>query len=367
VLKSLRVDNRVIMLDRTDTRPDESHPKVGVILLTYNHEKWITQAVESVLMQKTSFDYEVTIVEDCSSDGTREKVIDFQQRFPERISLSLSSKNGEYRENRAAAFLASPSQYIALLDGDDYWTSPYKLQQQADFLDAHPECTLCFHNVKVFDEDGAVEPWYLNPSEQQEITGLEDLLVDNYIASCSPMFRNGVLDTFPEWYYAARWADWPRYILHAQRGKIGYLNEVMGARRLHGGGMWASLNNTQKVEQTIEFYRHIAPHLDSGHSLIVQGRISELSTKLTRHYRRRLRRKKKQLKAFQEALATERQKVRRLRRRSRRVTKRLQELDERPQSGVAHKVRGALRRVWDLRSRAVIRDGESVNGDGSDR
>jgi glycosyltransferase involved in cell wall biosynthesis len=354
------------MLDRSDAISDESHPKVDVILLTYNHKEWITQAVESVLVQKTSFDYGITIVEDFSSDGTREKVIDFQQRFPERIRLSLSDKNGEYRENRAAAFLAAPGQYIALLDGDDYWTSPHKLQKQADFLDAHPGCTLCFHNVKVFDEDGTVEPWYLNPSDQEEITGLEDLLVDNYIASCSPMFRNGVLDTFPDWYYAARWADWPRYILYAQRGKIGYIDEVMGARRLHGGGMWASLNNTQKVEQTIEFYRHIAPHLDARHNVIVQGRISELSGKLARQYRNRLRRKSVRLKELEHALAEERQKVRRLRRRSRRMSRRLQELDQRPHDGVANKVRGALRRVSDLRSKVVQRSERKVDGDGAD-
>jgi glycosyltransferase involved in cell wall biosynthesis len=344
------------VLDGPHFIPDESPPKVSVILLTYNHEKWITQAVESVLMQKTSFHYEVTIVEDCSSDGTREKVIDFQRRFPERIRLCLSKENGEYRENRAAAFLTSPGEYIALLDGDDYWTSPHKLQKQADFLDAHPECTLCFHNVKVFSEDGTVEPWYLNPSDQQEITGLEDLLVDNYIASCSPMFRKGVLDTFPDWYYAARWADWPRYILHAKRGKIGYLNEVMGARRLHNEGMWASLSNTQKVEQTMEFYRHIAPHLDAAHNVIVQGRIAELSSMLTRHYRKGLRRKRRQLKELEEELAGERRRVRRLRKRSQRLTRRLQELERGEQNGVANKIRSALSKVRDLLGKAARRD-----------
>lgn len=340
------------MLNGLGTRPNESRPRVSVVLLTYNHGKWITQAVESVLMQKTTFDYEVTIVEDCSTDGTRETVIDFQQRFPERIRLSLSNENGEFRTNLATAFLVSSGQYIAQLDGDDYWTSPNKLQKQADFLDAHPECTLCFHNVTVFDEDGIVEPWYLNPSNQAEITGLEDLLVDNYIASCSPMLRKGVIDEFPDWYYAASWADWPLYILHAKRGKIGYLNEVMGARRLHNEGMWANLSNTQKVEQTIEFYRHIAPHLDATHNVIVQGRISELSSMLTRHYRKRLRRKTMQLKELEETLAGERQKVRRLRKRSQRLTQRLQELDPGKQNAVANLIGSAWRKLTDLRSKA---------------
>lgn len=339
------------MLDGPDSRPEATPPKVSIILLTYNHEKWITQSVESVLMQETNFDYELVIVEDCSTDGTREKVIDFQHRFPEQIRLSLSTTNGEYRENRAAAFLASPGRYIALLDGDDYWTSPHKLQRQADFLDTHPECTLCFHNVEVFDEDDILEPWYLNPPDQEEITGLEDLLANNYIASCSPMFRNGVLDSFPDWYYAAKWADWPRYILYAQRGKIGYLDEVMGARRLHSGGMWARLDNTQRVEQTIEFYRHIAPHLEARHDVIVQGRIADLSGKLARQYRNRLRRKSARLKELEQTLAQERQKVRRLRGRSRRMARRLEELEQSRRSGVASKVRDFLRRVRDLRGK----------------
>jgi glycosyltransferase involved in cell wall biosynthesis len=355
------------MANRPTTEADAVRPKVSVVLLTYNHEKWIAQAVESVLMQETNFDYEVTIVEDCSSDGTRAMVIDFQKRFPERIRLMLSEENGEYRENLAAAFLDSAGEYIAQLDGDDFWTSPQKLQKQADYLDAHPECVMCFHNVRVFDEAGTVEPWYLNSSAQEEITGLEDLLVVNYIASCAPMLRQGVIEEFPEWYYTAAWADWPLYLLHAQHGKIGYLDEVMGARRFHSGGMWAGLSNAQKVEHTIRFYEHIGPNFDARHRAIIQGRIVELSRKLTRLYRNQLRRKRAQLKEREETLAGERQKVQQLRRRSRRMSRRLQELDERRQSGVANKVRGALRRVSDLRSKVMQSSERKVDGNGSDR
>ena len=333
------------MLNGPSTRPGESRPKVSIILLTYNHVKWITQAVESVLMQKTNFDYELTIVEDCSTDGTREKVIDFQGRFPERITLNLSDTNGKYRTNLAAAFLACTGQYIAQLDGDDYWTSPYKLQKQADFLDAHPECTLCFHNVRAFDEDGIEEPWYQNPADQEEITSLEDLLVENYIASCSPMFRGGIVETFPEWYYDASWADWPLYILHAQRGKIGYLNDVMGAWRIHNQGMWSGLRKPQMVDQTVEFYKQITPHLETGQQVIVQSRISHWATRRMRKYRKRLRRKRIQLKELEKALAGERQKVRRLKRRNRRLIQRARALEGRTQNGVARRIRSALRRT----------------------
>ena len=345
----LQSDGTVVVPTRTGSAADEVRPKVSVVLLTYNHEKWITQAVESVLMQETDFDYELTIVEDRSSDGTRDMVIDFQKRFPGRIRLTLSAENGEYRENLAAAFLDASGEYIAQLDGDDYWTSPHKLQKQADYLDAHPECVMCFHNVRVFDEAGTVEPWCLNSSAQAEITGLEDLLVVNYIASCAPMLRQGVIEGFPEWYYTAAWADWPLYLLHAQHGKIGYLDEVMGARRFHSGGMWAGLSNAQKVEHTIRFYEHIGPHFEDAHRALVQGRIVELSRKLTRLYRKQLRRKRRQLKELQEDLASERQKIQQLRRRSRRMSRRLEELEQRESGRVANRVRGALRRLGELR------------------
>jgi glycosyltransferase involved in cell wall biosynthesis len=337
------------MLNEAGPASIKSSPKVSVLLLTYNHEKWIRQAVQSVLMQKTDFDYGVTIVEDCSSDGTRDAVIDFRQKFPERIDLSLSKENGEYRTNLATAFLASSGQYIAQLDGDDYWTSPHKLQKQVDFLDTHPECALCFHNVTVFNEDGTGSPWNLNPPDQEEITGLEDLLVDNYIASCSPMFRAGVLDRLPDWYYTAAWADWPLYILHAQHGKIGYLNEVMGARRLQNEGMWARLSNVRRVEETIRFYEHIGPNLDAKHKVIVQGRISELSAQLVRKYRKRLRSQNVRLKELEEALAEERREVRRL-------TWRMRELDRRAQNRVTYRLRRVLRRISHLRDKAVSSD-----------
>src|SRR5918993_30043 len=129
--------------------------KVSVLLTTYNHEKYIAQAIDSALTQETNFDYEIVIIEDCSTDGTRDIVISYQKRYPEKIRLVLAEKNECDNTAFAAAFQASPARYIALLDGDDYWTSPHKLQRQAEFLDAHSECVLCFHKVAVVYQDGS--------------------------------------------------------------------------------------------------------------------------------------------------------------------------------------------------------------------
>src|SRR5215210_4491661 len=106
--------------------------KVSVLLQTYNHEKWIAQAIESVLAQETNFDFELIILEDCSTDDTRNIVIDFQRRHPEYIRLILAEKKKGDNTNLVAAWQASQSQYVAWLDGDDYWTSPYKLRRQVD-------------------------------------------------------------------------------------------------------------------------------------------------------------------------------------------------------------------------------------------
>ncbi|MEM6399437.1 MAG: glycosyltransferase family 2 protein, partial [Cyanobacteria bacterium P01_D01_bin.116] len=118
----------------------ENHPMVSVSLVTFNHEKFIAQAIESVLLQEVDFSYEIIIGEDFSSDKTREIVIEYQKQYPDIIRLILPEENlGYYGQKIFVQTLqACRGKYIALLDGDDYWTTPNKLQQQVDFLDNHP-------------------------------------------------------------------------------------------------------------------------------------------------------------------------------------------------------------------------------------
>src|SRR5436190_4362149 len=134
--------------------------KVSVLVTTYNHEKYIAQSLDSVLMQETNFDFEIVIFEDCSTDATRGIVIAYQKRYPGKIRLRLPDRNQCSNKPFAEEFEAAPSPFIAIMDGDDYWTSPRKLQKQVEFLDAHPECALCFHNaLRIYeDEDRAPFP-----------------------------------------------------------------------------------------------------------------------------------------------------------------------------------------------------------------
>ena len=139
-------------------------PKVSVCLVTYNHEKFIKQAIESVFMQKTDFDYEVVIGEDYSTDNTRKILSQYQMRYPHRIKAIFNNKNVGPVENFIRTLSTCKGKYIAYLEGDDYWTDAYKLQKQVDFLDKHPDYSLCFHSVEAFHQDQP-DQTYLIPSK----------------------------------------------------------------------------------------------------------------------------------------------------------------------------------------------------------
>jgi glycosyltransferase involved in cell wall biosynthesis len=212
--------------------------KVSVLMITYNQEKYIAQALDSVLMQEVDFEYEIIIGEDCSTDGTREIVVDYQQRHPDKISLLLPEKNLGMMQNFIQTYHACTGEYIAILEGDDFWTCSTKLQTQVNFLDSHPESAISFHTTKVFFEDDSA-PEYLFPLNHRETSSLEELLEHNFIQTCSVVFRNRLFGDFPEWFFTCIVGDYPLHIFNAEHGNIGFIKDVMAAYRIHSGGVWS--------------------------------------------------------------------------------------------------------------------------------
>ncbi len=210
--------------------------KVSVCMITYNHDKFIAEAIDSVLMQEVNFGYELVIGEDCSTDNTRDIVVDYKNRYLEKIKLLLREKNLGMMQNFVQTLQACQGEYIALCEGDDYWISPHKLQKQVDFLDSHPGYSICSHNVKIAHEDSArVYEWH--GSKHPEVYTLEDLLEKGSGgATCSLVFRNRVFGDFPEWYHTLKGGDWVLQILCATQGKLRYFREVMGVYRKHSHG-----------------------------------------------------------------------------------------------------------------------------------
>jgi glycosyltransferase involved in cell wall biosynthesis len=257
--------------------------KVTALVTTYNHDKYIAQALDSVLMQETNFEYEIIVGEDCSADQTRSIVLDFQRRNPKKIRLVLPPENlgAGGTQIFARALELAQGRYVALLDGDDYWISSDKLQKQADFLDLHPECALCFHNALRIYDDGNRASLPYNPKNQKRISGLEDILRSNFIAGCTPMFRRTALPDFPAWYYSLPYGDWAFYILCVQHGKVGYLDEILGVYRIHTEGLWSRLNAIQKLEGLIAFYETMNANLDLRFNDIIEPLLSTRRKEVT--------------------------------------------------------------------------------------
>ncbi|MDD5455805.1 MAG: glycosyltransferase [Candidatus Margulisbacteria bacterium] len=214
-------------------------PKVSVCMITYNHEAFIAQSIESVLAQKTNFDVELVIGEDCSTDKTREIILGYKAQYPERIRLLLPDKNIGMAKNFIQCLQTCTGQYVALLEGDDFWNEPDKLQRQADILDAHSAAAICFNCTRVI-YTAAPEKSTLYPEPDfAEWSSLPDLLNKNFMHTCSVMFRNRLFKTFPDWFEKILTLDHALHILNARFGDIYYLPEVLSTYRVHAGGIFS--------------------------------------------------------------------------------------------------------------------------------
>ncbi len=248
--------------------------KVSVLVITHNQAAFITQAIDSVLMQEVNFEYEAVVGEDASTDRTREILVALQKAHPDKIRLLLHEKKLEGlpgKLNVVKTLAACRGEYVAWLDGDDYWIDPHKLQKQVDFLESHRECTICFHNVLAVDDGGALEPRTVCAADQEEISTLEDLLSGNPMPSCSVLFRRGLFDRFPDWYFTLLVSDWPLHILNAQHGNIGYINEVMATYRVHAGGIWSAKRPSRQLLNMIELLDRVDEHLHFSYKDLIRA------------------------------------------------------------------------------------------------
>jgi glycosyltransferase involved in cell wall biosynthesis len=231
--------------------------KVSAAITAYNHERFIGQAIEGFLIQKTDFPCELVIVEDCSTDGTRDVIRRYWEKSPNRIRVLLNRHNlGGFR-TLVRACNACCGQYVAPMDGDDYWVSPNKLQRQADLLDSREDCAMCFHPVSMVWEDGSQESTVLRPPAVRDTYTLADLLESNFIGACSPMYRRGLVCEYPAWFFLTPVADWPHHILHAWHGDIGYIDEPMGVYRQHPDGVYSAKDRAAKLRIAVDVLRRL--------------------------------------------------------------------------------------------------------------
>lgn len=239
-------------------------PKVSVALITYNHERYIEQAVQSALDQDTRFQYEVVVGEDCSTDRTRQILVEMQARNPERLRLLLYPKNlGLMGKKNMAEVLANcTGEYVVFLEGDDYWISRQKLQKQVDYMEGHPECAGCFHDVLVKPMSGKESQCSHGFPPGFEQGGPAELLKYGFPHMMSLMFRRSLLPGFPDWFYKLGMGDWSLNLLISEKGPLGYLRgEALSTYRVHNTSFWLTQPLLARTRQEIEAFRTFEDHL----------------------------------------------------------------------------------------------------------
>lgn len=253
--------------------------KVSVVMITYNHGLFIEKAIESIINQKTNFDFELIISSDASPDNTAEIVHSMIQNHPNgnKIKFTSHPKNIGVMPNFQYALQQATGQYVALCEGDDYWTNDQKLQKQVDFLDNNTNFVICYHPVSI-DENGVIKNDSITKVEKLETTIL-DLAKGNYLHTCSVMYRNHLFESFPAYFTSSPIGDYYLHMLNAKFGSIYCLDENMANYRVHNTSYWSSKQQEEREKIWITFIKNILPDFDEKVQKILKKQIYKLEKK----------------------------------------------------------------------------------------
>ena len=223
-------------------------PLVSVAMVTYNHQSYIAQAIEGVLAQHTTFSVELIVTDDHSTDGTAMIINDLAKQHKSLIKPVLREQNVGSMANFVDTLKRCKGKYVAICDGDDYWTDPDKLQKQVAFMEGNPDYAICAHPTEL--QEGEVKRSY--PNEYLAKDGellISDLAAGNLFYTSSVLYRNGLFEQFPEWINRSPVGDYVLHMLNARKGKLKYLPDTMSVYRKHGGGIWNATPMAEVLEK----------------------------------------------------------------------------------------------------------------------
>jgi glycosyltransferase involved in cell wall biosynthesis len=243
--------------------------KLSVLVTVYNHERYVTQALDSILMQETSFPYEIVIGEDGSQDNSRAIVKEYKTRHPDRIVLLLNNRRNTRstlgiptgKRNFTNCLQRATGDYLAILEGDDYWTDTRKLEKQVSFLDKHRGNVACFHPVLREYVDDTRPAEVALRHRCGTVYSRDEMLFISGIAPCSLVFRNATLKRFPAWFYQCPSPDKALFCLLAGHGDFAYLDEVMAAYRVHREGAWSGQTARSRIKSSLKTWELIQENL----------------------------------------------------------------------------------------------------------
>ena len=217
--------------------------KVSICCSTYNQRDYIEQALESFIMQKTNFDYEVLVTDDASTDGTIDIIKKYEEKYP-HIIKPIYQKENQYSKGIKVGYeyniKRANGKYIALCEGDDYWIDKYKLQKQVDYMEDNPSCTLCVHSAQIIDGKTNKEIGLVRPYNVTKKCNTEDFIIGGggFVATNSILFPKAIFKNPPKWYFSSPVGDYPMQIFLATQGYAYYIDDNMSAYRVNAKGSW---------------------------------------------------------------------------------------------------------------------------------
>ena len=266
---------------------------VSICCITYNQVKYVNQAIDGFLKQKTNFDFEIIIGDDDSDDGTQEICLKYSKKHPNKIKYYSRNRedviyinnipSGRY--NKTKTISQCTGKYIAICEGDDYWTDPYKLQKQVDFLEKNPEYIMIGSKVNVLKENEIKESD--QPNESREIF-VEDLFQYNPFASLTILFRN-INIKYPDFYNKHFAGDMMLYFLLSERGKLYYKNEILGVYRDHSEGVTKKTSSKFKGISRIKMFNDIDNYFNTKFSDELAVPSSKIALSIIKNHYKKLR------------------------------------------------------------------------------
>ena len=260
------------------------NPLVTVRTSTYQHGAFIKDCIKGVLMQKTTFPFEFIIGEDFSTDGTREIVFDYARKYPNIIRVVTAEYNVGMRANGVRCERRARGKYIALCEGDDYWTDPFKLQKQVDFLENNSEYVACYHNAIINYVDKKNKNHLYNKINESRNVSLEEIINNWSVPTASIVMRKKVIDNLPDWRNNIYSGDYTLILLCLNIGKLYFINEVMSVYNVSLKGSSASSqikgNSTFVFNEHIKLLKYFNEYTNEVYISIIKKRIKSLNNEI---------------------------------------------------------------------------------------
>lgn len=248
-----------------------NQPLVSIVSMVFNHAAFLRDCLDGLVMQETSFPYEVIVHDDASTDGSAEIIEEYASKYPGLIQPILQQENQYSKKVHIGNTFIYPKvrgKYIAICEGDDYWTDPHKLQRQVDFLESHPEFVMACSRARMYSVKRGKEIGELYCREDDGPLALKDIVNRSglFIPTCSIVYRRSLRSSLPEFICRAIVGDYPLQIFAALSGGVYYFNDAMTVYRVDNPDSWmgrqrwkdASEASLRRVSSMVEMFNGFA-------------------------------------------------------------------------------------------------------------